>query len=156
MKCFFCWIPYSLRNSLKKFENFYQPDRPVGNRFSQFDEFQLKFIIGAGLNSKHSSLFWSYLPHLNLESHTFFFRLLIIQEIFCKNFRFFLNLLNWLELVQPDHYVSLYGALILEPKSYLIWAHKLQISPRHGLGLVLGYLMGCLQPTLSTFWILGG
>ena len=73
-----------------------------------------------------------------------------------SNFR---SLLDWLELVQLNHCASLYGALILvilEPKSYLVRAHKLQISPRHGLGLVLGHLMSFLQPTLSPFWILGG
>ena len=63
------------------------------------------------------------------------------------------------ESVQPDHCVSLYGELILvvlEPKSYLVRAHKLQINPIHDLGLVMGHFMGSLQPTLSPFWILGG
>ena len=40
--------------------------------------------------------------------------------------------------------------MILEPKSYLLRAHKLQISPRHSLGPVVG----CLQPTLSPFGFL--
>ena len=64
-----------------------------------------------------------------------------------------------MEPVQPNHCASLYGELILvilEPKSYLVRGHKLQIRPRNGLGLVLGHLMGFLQPTLSPFWILGG
>ena len=45
-----------------------------------------------------------------------------------------------------------FGAQILlglGPKSYLVWAHKPQISPRHGLGPVLGHVMGFLQPTLG-------
>ena len=61
--------------------------------------------------------------------------------------------------VQPVYQASLYGAMILVvlvPKSYLVRAHKLQISPRHGLGPVMGNVLGFLQPTLSPFWILGG
>ena len=53
---------------------------------------------------------------------------------------------------QPVHQTNLLGALfllILGPKSYLVWAQKPQISPRHGLGLVLGHVMGFLQPTLG-------
>ena len=50
---------------MKKIENFYQPDQPVGNQLIRFNGFQLMFIIGAGSNSKHLSLFWSYLPYLN-------------------------------------------------------------------------------------------
>ena len=59
--------------------------------------------------------------------------------------------------VQPVHLASLYGAMflfILGPKSYLVRAHKLQISPRHGLGPVVGHFVGCLQPTLSPFGFL--
>ena len=39
--------------------------------------------------------------------------------------------------------------LILGPKSYLVRAHKPHISPRHGLGPVLGHVMVFLQPTLG-------
>ena len=39
--------------------------------------------------------------------------------------------------------------LILGPKSYLVQTHKPQISPRNGLGPVLGHVMGFLQPTLG-------
>ena len=39
--------------------------------------------------------------------------------------------------------------LIVGPKSDLVQAHKPQISPRHGLGPVLGHVMGFLQPTLG-------
>ena len=39
--------------------------------------------------------------------------------------------------------------LILGPKSYLVLAHKSQISPRHGLGPILSHVMGFLQPTLG-------
>ena len=54
--------------------------------------------------------------------------------------------------VHPVNQASLHGALfllILGPKSYLVLAHKAQISPRHGLGPVLGHVMGFLQPTLG-------
>ena len=54
--------------------------------------------------------------------------------------------------VQLVHRASLRGALIfmiLVPKSYMDWAHKLQISPRHGLDPVLDHVMGCLKPTLG-------
>ena len=73
MPRFFCWISYSLRNYLKKFESFYQQDRLFWNQLNRFNRFQLKFIIGESSNSKHLSLFWSYLPHLKLESCSFFF-----------------------------------------------------------------------------------
>ena len=39
--------------------------------------------------------------------------------------------------------------LILGLKSYLVRAHKPQISPRKGLGPVLGHVMGFLQPILG-------
>ena len=118
----FCWIPYSLRNHFTKFENFYQSDQPVGNRLSRFSGFQLKFIIGAGSNSEHSSLFWSYLPHLNSElQFIFFLDSLFSKEHSVKISKFFsTKLIGW-HPVQLVHRVSLYGALILvvlEPKSY--------------------------------------
>ena len=84
--------------------------------------------------------------------HFFFVELLILQEILYQNFRFFLSRIDQLEPVQPDHCVSLYGALILvilKPKSYLARVHKPHISPRHGLGPVLGHVMGCFQPTFG-------
>ena len=84
---FFGWIPYSLKNSMTKFENFLSIGLISG--------FQLKFIIGAGSNSEHPSLFWSYLPHLNSESHSvFFFGFLILQGTFFQNFKIFLSWLN--------------------------------------------------------------
>ena len=46
--------------------------------------------------------------------------------------------------------------VVLKPKSYLVQALKLKISPRHDLGPVMGHFVGCLQPTLSPFWFLGG
>ena len=75
-----------------------------------------------------------------------------------SNFKFFFSTVStsW-EPVQPNHYASLYGALILgilEPKSYLVRAHKLQINPRNGLGQVVGHFVGFLQPTLSPFGFL--
>ena len=50
------------------------------------------------------------------------------------------------------HRATLLGALIfviLVPKSYMDWAHKTQISPRHGLDPALDHVMGFLQPTLG-------
>ena len=97
---------------------------------------------------------------MNSEPHSIFFLLdsLLFKEIFFKFSKFFLaGSIGW-HPVQPVLQVSLYGALILvvlEPKFYLVRAHKLHISPRHDLGLVMGHFVGCLQPTLSPFWILG-
>ena len=148
---------------MKKFENFYQSDRLVWNWLSWFNGFQLKFIIGVVSNSEHPSLFWSYLSHLNSELHSvfFFFFLdsLFFKEHYVKFSKFFLAGSTSWHPIQPVLRVSLYGALILvvlEPKSYLNQAHKLQISHRHNLGPVMGHFLGCLQPTLSPFWILGG
>ena len=59
--------------------------------------------------------------------------------------------------VQPVQQANLHGALfllILGPKSYLVRAHKLHISPRNGLGPVVGHFLGCLQPALSPFGFL--
>ena len=85
--------------------------------------------------------------------HRFFFvGLLILQGIFPQKFRFFLNRIDQLGIVQLVHRASLRGTLfllILRSKSYLVPAHKPQISPRHGLGSVLGHVMGFLQPTLG-------
>ena len=81
-----------------------------------------------------------------------FVGLLILQGILYQNFIFFLNRIHQLEPLQLDHCAGLYGALILvilKPKSYLVRAHKPQISPRHGLGPVLGHVMGFLKPTLG-------
>ena len=97
-------------------------------------------------------MFWSYLPHLDSQSSTFFYGLLILQGIFSQNFRFFLNRIDQLGIVQPMHQASLRGALIfviLVPKSYMDRAHKPQISPRHGLDPILDHVMGFLQPTLG-------
>ena len=53
----------------------------------------------------------------------FFFLLdsLFFNKYSIKISDFFLNQLNRLEPIQPDHRASLYGALILEPKSYSVW-----------------------------------
>ena len=70
-----------------------------------------------------------------------------------SNFQiFFLNRINQLGTVQSVRQASLRGALFLlifGPKSYLVQAHKPQISPRNELGPVLGHVMGFLQPTLG-------
>ena len=154
MQCFFfCWIPYSLKNSLKKFDNFLSIDRLIGNRLSQFNGFQLKFIIRVGSNLEHPRLFWSYLHHPNSKSCTVsFVGFLNLQETLCQMFRFFLNRIDQLGTINPVHQASLCGALfllILGAKSYLFQAHKPKISPKNGLGPVLGHVMGFLQPTLG-------
>ena len=62
-----------------------------------------------------------------------------------------------METIQPVRRASLLRALfllILGSKSYLVRAHKPQISPRHGVGIVVGHFMGCLQPTLCPFGFL--
>ena len=98
-------------------------------------------------------MFWSYLPHPNSKSCTVsFFRFITLQGTLFQAFRFFLNPIDQLGTVQMVHWANLRGALfllILWPKSYLVRAHKPQISPRNGLGPVLGHVMGFLQPTLG-------
>ena len=110
-------------------------------------------------NKEHLGLFRSYLSHPNSEFCTIFFGLLILQGTFYKIVKIFSACPNGWHPVQTIFQVILYEALIfmvLELKSYSVRAHKLQISPRHDLGLVMGHFVGFLQPTLSPFWILGG
>ena len=101
-------------------------------------------------NEKHLGLFQSYLPHPNSESCTVVFMdSLLFKEYSFKFSKFFLAGSTGWHLVQPVHQVSLYEALILvvlEPKSFLVQAHKLQISPRHSLGPIMGHFLGFLQP----------
>ena len=103
-------------------------------------------------------MFWSYLPHPDSKSCTIsFFDSLLFKEHSVKFSNFFSTVSIGWEPIQPNHCASLYEALvlvILEPKSYLVRAHKLHISPRHGLGPVVGHFVGCLQPTLSPFGFL--
>ena len=78
---FFCLLPYSIRNFLKKFGIFYQPSEPVGNRFNRFNT-----IAGCLCQ------LWRT-PNLSLSgSHSF--RLGIENHFFCLNphsFRSFLE-----------------------------------------------------------------
>ena len=160
MHHFFCWIPYSLKNYLKKFENFlstgstrWEPAQLV-RRISIKVHYWSRFEFGA----PELVLVISPSSELGI-TLCFFVGFHILQGTFCQIFKIFLSRLDWLAPVQLVLQVSLYGALILvvlEPKSYLVKAHKLQISLRHDLGLVMGHYVGCLQPTLSPFWILGG
>ena len=98
-------------------------------------------------------MFWSYIPHLYSKSCTAsFVRFLTLQETFYQIVRFFLNRIDQLGTVQSVRRASFLRALfllILRPKSYLVRAHKPHISPRHGLGPVLGHVMGFFQPTLG-------
>ena len=134
---------------------FYYPDRPVGNQLIQFNGFHLKFIIRVGPHSEHLILFWSYLPHSESKSCIiYFFWIPYSSRKIFQISNFFSTVSTSWEPVQVDHCASLYEALILEPKSYLIQAHKLQISPSYGLGLVVGHSEGFLEPTLSPFGFL--
>ena len=77
---------------------------------------------------------------------------LLFNKHSCKYSDFFFYQIDQLGTVQPVRRASLHGALfllILGPKSYLVQAHKPQFSPRHGLGPVLGHIMGFFQPTLG-------
>ena len=87
----------------------------------------------------------------------FFFDFLFFKKYYVKFLLFFSTSSTSWKSVQLDHRASLYGALILvilEPKSYLVRAHKLQISPRHSLSPILGHFVGCFQPTLNPFGFL--
>ena len=112
---------------MTNFENFliaeltdWEPSQPVQ-----------QISVEVGSNSKHQSLFWSYLPHPNSKLRALFFfflGLLILQGIFPKKFRFFLNQTDPLGTIQPVRQASLRGALfllILGPKSYLVRSHKI-------------------------------
>ena len=161
MHCFFCWIPYLLKNSLKKYENFlsigstgWEPAHPVRwisikvhywSRF-EFGIPELVLVISPSSELRITLRFF-LLDSLFFKEHSIKF-----SKIFSP------YSIGW-HLVQLVLQVSLYGTLILvvlEPKSYLVRAHKLQISPRHDLGLVMGHFVGFLQSTLSPFWNLGG
>ena len=161
MHRFFCWIPYSLKNSLTKFENFlstestaWKPAQPV-QQISVEVHYSSKFKFGA------LELVLVISPSSELEiMHCFFFWIPYSERNIVSNFHiFFLNWIDQLGTVQPVSRASLRGELfllILRPKSYLVGAHKPQISPKHGLGPVLGNVIGFLQPTwvhLDTRWL---
>ena len=58
---------------------------------------------------------------------------------------------------QPVHWASLYRALILvilETKSYMAWAHKLQIGLGKYFGSILGLGLGSFQPTTNPYGFL--
>ena len=153
MHYFFCWIPYSFKNSLKKFENFsstrstsWKPAQPV-QRISVEVNYSSRFKFGA----PKLVLFIS--PSSELEiMHCLFFGFLTLQGTLSQIFIFFLNRIDHLGTVQLLRRASLHGALfllILGPKYYFVRVHKAQISPKHGLGPVLGHVIGFLQPTLG-------
>ena len=39
--------------------------------------------------------------------------------------------------------------VILEPKSYMVWAHKLQIDHGQYCGSILGFFLSYMQPTMN-------
>ena len=160
MHRFFCLIPYSLKNYLKKFENFlstgstgWEPAQPV-----QWISIEVHYSSMFKFGAPELVLVISTSSRLEIMHHFFFFLdSLLFKEHSVKFSNFFSTVLTSWELVHSDHYANLYKALILvilEPKSYMVQSHKLQISPRHGLGPVLSYFVGFLQPTLSPFGFL--
>ena len=80
---------------------------------------------------------------------------LFFKEHLVKISKFFSTSSTGWHPVQLVHRVSLYGALILvilEPNSYMAWAHGLQIS----FGLYFGPYFGFLAAHHESIWILGG
>ena len=156
---FFWLIPYSLNNSLKKFDNFlstgstgWEPAQPV-----QWISVEVHYLSKFKFRALELVLVIS--PSFGLEIiHRFFFLdSLLFKERFFKFSNFFSTFTTGWELVQLNHCPSLYGALIcviLELKSYLVRAYKINIRPRNGLVPVVGHFLGCLQPTLSPFGFL--
>ena len=104
---------------------------------------------------------WAFFIHISLirtQNHApFFYGLLFIQGIFCQNFNFFLNQLDWLATDSTVCWASLYRALILvilKPKSYMARAHKLQINLGQYRGPILSLGLGSLQPTMNPYGFL--
>ena len=60
---FFCWIPYSLRNFLTRFQNFSQPVGPVRNQFNRF------CWVAPFLETHHLVLIGSHSSSLGIECH---------------------------------------------------------------------------------------
>ena len=156
---FFCWIPYSLNNSLTKFDNFlstestgWEPAQPV-----QWIAVEVHYSSKFKFRAAEFVLVISPSFGLEIIHRLFFLDFLLFKEHFFKFSNFFSTFAMSWELVQLDHCPSLCGALtcvILEPKSYLVRAHKLNIRPRNGLVPVLGHFLGCFQPTFSPFGFL--
>ena len=84
--------------------------------------------------------------------HHFLIHSLLFKEYSLKISNFLSTIsTNW-QPVQPAHWVSLYRALILvilEAKSYMAWAHKLQIDLGQYCGSILVLGLGSLQPTMN-------
>ena len=91
---------------LQNFKIIYQPTRLVlkGSVYAEF--------IKLCLNLEHLSLFWSYLPYLNSESHSIFFLLvsLFFKEHSIKFSKIFSTGSTGCHPVQLVHQVSLYEA----------------------------------------------
>ena len=83
-----------------------------------------------------------------------FFGLRILQGTFYKNLIIFLNRMDWLASGSLVSRASLCGALffmILEPKTYLVRAHKLQLDLGHYCGSILGLGLSYMQPTMNPY-----
>ena len=158
---FFCWIPYSLKNSLTKFENFllngstgWEPAHSVRrilikvHYWRRFKFGAPKFVLVISPSSELRitlSFFFFFLVSLFFKEHS-----IKISKIFS------VGSTGW-HPVQSIHRVSLYRALILgvlEPKSYMAGAHNLHIDLGQYFGSILSLGLGSLQPTMNPYGFL--
>ena len=106
---FFSWIPHSSRNILSNFQDFLQPVRPVGIRFSRFIEsasVEHWFLVIILIISPFSELGIAY---------RFFHGFLTLLETLYQIFKIFCNRFDgWhpVQPVQPVHQVSQCRTLI--------------------------------------------
>ena len=70
--------------------------------------------------------------------HCFFFLIPYSSKIILSNFQFFSQLGQQV----GNRFSRIIVPACIEPKYYLVQAHKLQISPRHGVGPVMGHFLG--------------
>ena len=84
----------------------------------------------------------------------FFLDSLFFKEHYVKFSIFFsVDSTGW-NPIQPVHRASLCRTLILvilEPKSYMDWAHKLQFSFGQYFGSILDFGLGYLQPIMNPY-----
>ena len=136
MHHFFCWIPYSLKNSLTKFENFLSTRSTSWELAQLVQRISIKVHYWSRFEFRAHELDLVTSPsfelRITLRFFFFFFFFLLDSLFFKKNYVKFSKFssdgsIGW-HPVQLVLRVNLYGALILvvvEPKSYLVRAHKL-------------------------------
>ena len=113
-------------------------------------------IVFLGDFGEHSSLFRSYLPHLNLEWCTVFF---FLVSLFFRE-----NSIKFHNFPQPNGLVGIWFNqlvgiacveriffVILESKSYMVPAHKLQLDHGQYCGSILGLGLSYMQPTMNPY-----